>query len=67
MDPFGKGFISMTAPIKNAEVLVKKRLLHHGGNGMLRWMVANVVTKKTMRKISSSARRRLAIKLTASS
>ena len=46
MDPFGQGFISMTAPIKNAEVLVKKRLLHHGGNGMLRWMIANVVTKK---------------------
>lgn len=46
MDPFGQGFISMTAPIKNAEVLVKKRLLHHGGHGMLRWMAANVVTKK---------------------
>jgi len=46
MDPFGQGFISMTAPIKNAEVLVKKRSLHHAGNGMLRWMVANVVTKK---------------------
>ena len=46
MDPFGQGFISMTAPIKNAEILVKKKLLHHGGHGMLRWMVANVVTKK---------------------
>jgi phage terminase large subunit-like protein len=46
MDPFGQGFISMTAPIKNAEILVKKRLLHHGGHGMMRWMVANVVTKK---------------------
>ena len=46
MDPFGQGFISMTAPIKNAEVLIKKGLLHHGGNGMLRWMAANVVTKK---------------------
>jgi len=46
MDPFGQGFISMTAPIKNAEILIKKKLLHHGGNGMLRWMAANVVTKK---------------------
>jgi phage terminase large subunit-like protein len=46
MDPFGQGFISMTAPIKNAEILVKKKLLHHGGHGMLRWMAANVVTKK---------------------
>jgi phage terminase large subunit-like protein len=25
---------------------VKKKLLHHGGHGMLRWMAANVVTKK---------------------
>ena len=46
MDPFGQGFISMSGPIKNAEVLVKKRQLHHGGHSMLRWMVANVVQKK---------------------
>jgi phage terminase large subunit-like protein len=46
MDPFGQGFVSMSGPIKNAEVLVKKRLLHHGGNSMLRWMVGNVVVKK---------------------
>ena len=46
MDPFGQGFISMTAPIKNAEILIKKKLLHHAGHGMLRWMAANVVTKK---------------------
>jgi phage terminase large subunit-like protein len=45
-DPFGQGFISMTAPIKNAEVLIKKQKLHHGGNAMLRWMVSNVVVKK---------------------
>ena len=45
-DPFGQGFISMTAPIKNAEVMVKKQQLHHGGNAMLRWMVSNVVVKK---------------------
>ena len=46
MDPFGQGFVSMSGPIKNAEVLVKKRLLHHGGHSMLRWMVGNVVVKK---------------------
>lgn len=45
-DPFGQGFISMTAPIKNAEVLIKKKALHHGGNSMLRWMVSNVVAKR---------------------
>ena len=45
-DPFGQGFISMTAPIKNAEVMIKKKKLHHGGNAMLRWMVSNVVAKR---------------------
>lgn len=45
-DPFGQGFISMTAPIKNAEVLIKQKKLHHGGNAMLRWMISNVVVKK---------------------
>lgn len=46
MDPFGQGFISMTSPIKNAEILIKQKLLHHGGHGMLRWMVGNVVVKR---------------------
>ena len=46
MDPFGQGFISMTSPIKNAEILIKKKMLHHGGNAMLRWMVGNVVIKR---------------------
>ena len=45
-DPFGQGFISMTAPIKNAEIMIKKKQLHHGNNAMLRWMVSNVVVKK---------------------
>ena len=46
MDPFGQGYASMSGPIKNAEVLVKKKLLHHGGNEMLRWMASNVVVKR---------------------
>jgi phage terminase large subunit-like protein len=46
MDPFGQGFVSMSGPIKNAEVLIKSGKLHHGGNSMLRWMVGNVVVKK---------------------
>lgn len=46
MDPFGQGFVSMSGPIKNAEVLIKSRKLHHGGHSMLRWMVGNVVVKK---------------------
>ncbi len=45
MDPFGQGFASMTQPIKQMEILVKKQKLHHGGHGMLRWMVSNIQTK----------------------
>jgi len=45
MDPFGQGFASMTQPIREMEILVKKKLLHHGGNAMLRWMVSNIQTK----------------------
>lgn len=45
MDPFGQGFASMTQPIRELEIMVKKKLLHHGGNAMLRWMVSNVQTK----------------------
>jgi phage terminase large subunit-like protein len=45
MDPFGQGFASMTQPIREMEILVKKKKLHHGGNSMLRWMVSNVQTK----------------------
>ena len=65
MDPFGQGFISMTAPIKNAEVLVKKRLLHHGGNGMLRWMIANGDEKDDAENIKFS-KAKLGTRLTAS-
>jgi VIT1/CCC1 family predicted Fe2+/Mn2+ transporter len=45
MDPFGQGFASMTQPIREIEIMLKKKLLHHGGNAMLRWMVSNVQTK----------------------
>ena len=38
--------LTFTIGLTVAEILVKKRLLHHGGHGMMRWMVANVVTKK---------------------
>jgi phage terminase large subunit-like protein len=35
----------MTQPIREIEIMVKKKLLHHGANAMLRWMVSNVQTK----------------------
>lgn len=46
MDPFGQGFASMSGPIKNAEIMIKKKLLHHGGHEMMRWMASNVVVKR---------------------
>jgi phage terminase large subunit-like protein len=45
MDPFGQGFASMTQPIREMEIMIKKKTLHHGGNSMLRYMVSNVQTK----------------------
>ena len=44
MDPFGQGFASMTQPIREMEIMIKKKT-HHGGNSMLRYMVSNVQTK----------------------
>jgi phage terminase large subunit-like protein len=44
--PFGQGFASMSAPIKNLEVVVRSGKLNHGGNGVLRWMASNVQAKR---------------------
>jgi len=45
MDPFGQGFASMSQPIKQMEIMIKQKKLHHGGHGMLRWMASNIQTK----------------------
>jgi phage terminase large subunit-like protein len=39
-----QGFASISPPMKEAERLVVERNLRHGGNPVLRWMVANTVT-----------------------
>lgn len=39
---FGQGFLSMAAPAKQFEELVRKRKLRHGGHPVLRWMAKNV-------------------------
>lgn len=43
--PIGQGFASMGAPSKSLERLVLGAKLRHGGNPVLAWMAANVVTR----------------------
>jgi phage terminase large subunit-like protein len=45
MDPYGQGYVSMTPPIREMEVMVKQKKLHHGGHTMLRWMASNIQVK----------------------
>jgi phage terminase large subunit-like protein len=44
--PFGQGFASMSAPVKNLEILIRSGNLDHGGNELLRWMCSNIQIKK---------------------
>jgi phage terminase large subunit-like protein len=44
--PFGQGFASMSAPVKNLEILIRSANLDHGGNDLLRWMCSNIQIKK---------------------
>lgn len=41
----GQGFLSMSAPMKELERLIKSHRILHGGNPTLGWMAANVVAK----------------------
>jgi phage terminase large subunit-like protein len=43
--PFGQGFGSMSAPIKQFEALVLTGEVEHFGNPVLRWMLASTVVK----------------------
>ncbi len=43
MEVFRQGIVSMSAPSKEFERLVKKGCINHGGNGVMRWMMANVL------------------------
>ena len=44
--PFGQGFASMSAPVKNLEIVIRANGLDHGGNDLLRWMCSNIQVKK---------------------
>lgn len=41
-----QGFASMSGPSKEFEKLVTARKMRHGGHPIMRWMVANVATRK---------------------
>ena len=41
MISFGQGFASMSSPTKELEKLIYSKQLKHGGNPVLRWMMAN--------------------------
>ena len=42
MQPFGQGFLSMSAPTRELEKLVLEAKLHHYGHPVLSWMCGNV-------------------------
>lgn len=41
-----QGWITMSPAIKQTETWLRKRILRHGGNPVLRWMFANVALKR---------------------
>lgn len=45
MEGFGQGVISMSAPTKEVERLVKQEMIWHGDNPVTRWQMGNVVLK----------------------
>jgi len=46
VSPFGQGFLSMSAPTKELERLIKGGQIQHGGNQVLRWMASNAVVQR---------------------
>ncbi len=43
---FGQGYVSMNAPSKHLDVLVRRGDLHHGGHPVLTWMASNLMWEK---------------------
>lgn len=43
MDKFSQGIMNMSPPSKEFERIVRNRMLNHGGNPVLRWMLQNCV------------------------
>ncbi len=46
MEPFGQGFVSMSAPSKQLESLILGKEIIHNGNPVLKWMIANTVMEE---------------------
>jgi len=44
--PFGQGFVSMSAPTKELERLVKVGRLKHGNNPVTRWQMGNILLRR---------------------
>ena len=42
MEPFGQGFVSMSAPSKQLEALILGKEIIHDGNPVLKWMMQDL-------------------------
>lgn len=46
LNPFGQGFVSMSAPTKEFEIKVRTGKLHHNDDPVLRWSLSNVLLRR---------------------
>ena len=46
MEPFGQGFVSLSAPSKQLEALILGKEIIHDNNPVLKWMIANTVMEE---------------------
>ena len=46
MNPFGQGFVSLSAPSKQVEALILGKEILHNGNPVLKWMISNTVMEE---------------------
>ena len=46
MEPFGQGFVSLSAPSKQVESLILSKKIIHDGNPVLKWMISNTVMEE---------------------
>jgi phage terminase large subunit-like protein len=46
MEPFGQGFVSLSAPSKQLEALILGKEIIHDGNPAAKWMIANTVMEE---------------------
>ena len=46
MDPFGQGFVSMSAPTKELEKLILGKQIVHDNNPAMNWMLSNVAIQE---------------------